>query len=42
MKVRLTNGKWVGLGGANFDTKVTCNHGELIFDHELKMVNNVR
>ena len=42
MKVRLTNGKWVGLGGANSDTKVTCDHGELIFDHELKMVNNVR
>ena len=42
MKVRLTNGKWVGLGGANFDTKVTYDHGELKFDHELKMVNNVR
>ena len=42
MKVRLTNGKWVRLGGANFDTKVTYDHGELKFDHELKMVNNVR
>ena len=42
MKVRLTNGKWVGLGGANFDTKVTYDNGELKFDHELKMVNNVR
>ena len=42
MKVRLTNGKWVGLGGANFDTKVTYDHGELKYDNELKMVNNVR
>jgi len=42
MKVRLTNGKWVGLGGANFDTKVTYDNGKFIFDHELKMVNNVR
>ena len=42
MKVKLTNGIWVGLGGANSDTKVTYDHGELKFDHELKMVNNVR
>ena len=42
MKVKLTNGKWVGLGGANSDTKVTYDHGELKFDNELKMVNNVR
>ena len=25
MKVKLTNGEWVGLGGANSDTKVTCD-----------------
>ena len=42
MKVRLTNGKWVGLGGANSDTNMACDHGELKFDNELKMVNNVR
>ena len=42
MKVKLTNGIWVGLGGANSDTKVTYDHGKFIFDHELKMVNNVR
>ena len=42
MKVKLTNGEWVGLGGANSDTKVTCDHGELKFDNELKMVKNVR
>ena len=42
MKVRLTNGKWVGLGGANSDTNMACDDGELKFDNELKMVNNVR
>jgi len=42
MKVKLTNGKWVGLGGANSDTKVIYDHGELKYDNELKMVNNVR
>lgn len=42
MKVKLTNGEWVGLGGSNSDTKVTYDHGELKFDNELKMVKNVR
>ena len=42
MEVKLTNGKWVRLGGANSDTKVTYDHGEFKFDNELKMVNNVR
>ena len=42
MEVKLTNGKWVRLGGANCDTKVTYDQGELKFDNELKMVKNVR
>jgi len=42
MKVKLTNGKWIGLGGVNSDTKVTYINGELKFDNGLQMVNYVR
>ena len=42
MKVKLTNGKWIGLGGVNSDTKVTYDNGELKFDNGLQMVNYVR
>jgi hypothetical protein len=42
MKVRLTNGEWVALGGVSSDTEVTYDYGELKFDRKLNMTKNVR